>query len=138
MKHLTLLLLLLPGCTAFTTTQLHLTQQARKGVAIWMAREQSRDEQTQQEFAHKRRQLAQAVDADTRDQASLSADWVIEARKAYAAALDLLNQAEMAALAGNESARRDAQATDQALQRLIDLQTVQIEATNLIPIGGKP
>lgn len=138
MKPLLLLLLALPGCTTFTATQLQLTQQARKGVAIWIAREQSRDEQTQQEFAHKRKQLAQAFDADTRAQPTLDPDWVIEARKAYAAALDLLNQAEIAALAANESARRDAQATDLALQRLIDLQTVQIEAANLIPSGAKP
>lgn len=138
MKPLLLLLLALQGCTTFTTTQLHLTQQARKGVAIWLTREQSRDEQTQQEFAQKRRQLAQAFDADTRAQATLDPDWVIEARKAYAAALDVLNQAEIAALAANQSARRDAQATDLALQRLIDLQSVQIEAINLIPSGAKP
>jgi len=53
------------------------------------------------------------------------ADWVIEARRGYAAGLNALAQAQSAALAANEAARRDAAATDAALEKLEWLLSIQ-------------
>ena len=137
-----LLLLPLPGCTAYTTAQIHLTEQARKGVAIWTAREQARDDVVRQSYAAKRKALDAAFDADVRAQPVLGAAWVIESRRAYAVALSQLDESESTELANNESARRDAAATDDALARLAWLLQIQADAQSSIsnvftaPKGG--
>jgi hypothetical protein len=139
---LTLLLVNASGCTAYTTAQLHLTEQARKGVALWTAREQARDDAVRQSYAAKRKALDAAFDADVRAQPTLDATWVIESRRAYAVALSQLDQSESAELANNESARRDAAATDDALARLAWLLQIQADAESSItnvftaPKGG--
>jgi hypothetical protein len=143
MRSLTLILLLpLTGCTAYTTAQLHLTEQARKGVAIWAARESARDDTVHQSYAAKRKALGAAFDADVRAQPTLDPAWVIESRRAYAVALSQLDQSESVELASNESARRDAAATDHALARLAWLLQIQADAQSSItnvftaPKGG--
>jgi hypothetical protein len=130
--RLTILILLsvcTTGCTAYTTAQLHLTDQARKGVAIWSSRESARDAEIHQAYAARR----QALDADVRARNHLDPAWVIESRRAYAAGLTLLNQSEANALATNESARRDAAATDEALAKLAWLLQIQSDAGSLFP-----
>ena len=143
MRFLILTLFLpLPGCTAYTTAQLHLTDQARKGVAIWTAREAVRDDTVRQAYAARRKALDAAFDADVRAQTTLDSAWVIESRRAYAVALSQLDQSESTELANNESARRDAAATDDALARLAWLLQIQADAQSSIdnvfttPKGG--
>jgi hypothetical protein len=135
MRLLPLALIILPttGCTAYTTTQLHLADQARKGVAIWTARESARDDTVRQSYAAKRKALDAAFDADVRAQATLDPAWVIESRRAYAVALSQLDQSESTELANNEKARRDAAATDDALARLAWLLQIQADAESTIP-----
>jgi hypothetical protein len=130
---LVLCLLPLSGCTAYTTAQLHLTDQARKGVAVWTARESARDAETRAGYAAKRQALDAAFDADVRARNHLDPAWVIESRRAYAAGLTLLNQSEATALANNESARRDAAATEEALAKLAWLLQIQSDAGSLFP-----
>jgi hypothetical protein len=128
---LVLCLLPLSGCTAYTTARLHLTDQARKGVAIWSSRESAHDAETRAAYAAKRQALDAAFDTDIRAQTQLDPAWVIESRRAYAAGLTLLNQSEANALATNESARRDAAATDEALAKLAWLLQIQSDANSL-------
>jgi len=129
-----ILILQTTGCTPYTTAQLHLTDQARKGLAIWTARESTRDAETRTTFAAKRQALDAAFDADVRAHAAqLEPAWVIESRRAYAAGLTLLNQSESSALANNESARRDAAATDEALAKLAWLLQLQSDAASIFP-----
>jgi hypothetical protein len=141
-NYLTLLLISLPGCTAYTAAQLHLAEQARKGVAIWTARESARDDAVRQSYATRRKALDAAFDADVRAQPTLDPTWVIESRRAYAVALTLLDQSESAELSNNESARRDAAATDDALARLAWLLQIQADTESSIsnvfttPKGG--
>jgi hypothetical protein len=135
MRHATLTLLITlhaAGCTTYTTAQLHLTDQARKGVAIWTARESTRDTEVHQTYAAKRKALDDAFDADVRAHAGqLDPAWVIESRRVYATGLTLLNQSESTALANNDAARRDAAATDQALAKLAWLLSIQSDANSI-------
>jgi hypothetical protein len=122
------------GCSSYTASQAALAQQARKGVAIWASRETARDEEVRRSYDLKRAALDSAFDADARERAgavgvgsgsALDAEWVIEARRGYAAGLNALAQAQSAALAANEAARRDAAATDAALEKLEWLLSIQ-------------
>ena len=128
---LIILILTSPGCSSYTAAQLRLTEQARKGVAIWSARESARDQDVRQAYAAKRKALDDAFDADARGRATLDAAWVIESRRAYVAGLGVLAQSESAALAGNDAARRDATATDEALAKLAWLLSIQADARSL-------
>ena len=126
----------LGGCSSYTASQAALVQKARKGVAVWASRESVRDEEVSRSYALKRAALDSAFDADVRQRAAsaigagaggsaLDADWVIEARRGYAAGLSALAQAQSAALAANDAARRDAAATDAALEKLEWLLSIQ-------------
>jgi hypothetical protein len=126
------------GCSTYTASQLALATQARKGVAIWSGRESARDEDVKQAYAAKRLALDQAFDADVRQQPNPTADWIIEARKAYAVGLSAIGQSESAALANNDAARRDAAATDAALTQLQWLFSIQLGIESLFEKGGKP
>jgi hypothetical protein len=131
---LIILILQTSGCTTYTTAQLHLTDQARKGIAIWSARESTRDAEIRETYAARRQSLDAAFDADVRAHAGqLDPAWVIESRRAYAAGLTLLGQSESNALATNDAARRDAAATDEALAKLAWLLQIQSDAESVFP-----
>ena len=124
------------GCSSYTASQMRLVEQARKGVVIWQARETARDDDVRSAYAAKRKALDQAFDADIQQQQSLTAQWVVEARKAYAVGLNALAQNEATALANNDAEKRDAAATDEALARLLALLSIQFDVESLLPKGG--
>jgi hypothetical protein len=127
-----ILLFTTTGCSSYTAAQLRLTEQARKGVAIWSARESARDQEVRQTHAARRKALDDAFDADVRTRGpALDPAWVIESRRAYAAGLTVLAQSESAALAGNDAARCDAAAADDALAKLAWLLSIQADARAL-------
>ena len=121
MKFFALICLLIPGCQQFTQTQLDLVTQARRGIAsVAIRHDESAD------VAHLRRQqLDGAFDADVRAQQALSADWIIEARKAYAAAIDAYAKQQAAATAAREQDKRNLAAADAALAKLQSLLEMQ-------------
>jgi hypothetical protein len=124
------------GCSSYTATQMRLVEQARKGVAIWQTRETAKDDEVRSAYAAKRKALDQAFDADIQQQQTLTAQWVVEARKAYAVGLNALAQNQAIALANNDAAKRDAAATDEALARLLALLSIQFDVESLLPKGG--
>jgi hypothetical protein len=124
------------GCSSYTATQMRLVEQARKGVAIWQTRETAKDDEVRSAYAAKRKALDQAFDADIQQQQTLTAQWVVEARKAYAVGLNALAQNQAIELANNDAARRDAAATDEALARLLALLSIQFDVESLLPKGG--
>jgi hypothetical protein len=131
-------MLMLAGCAPHTRVQIGLVEQARRGVALWQQREAERESSAKAEFNRRRAELGRAFDDDARERApgDLSADWVIEARKAYAAGLDVIARAESAAMSANETARRNADATDQALQKLLWLESIELDMGSIADVGG--
>lgn len=129
-RNLTLILIAASfagGCAPYAQVHSQLVDQAARGVA---ALEQSLEQKSQivaQHHALRRQQLDVAFDADVsqRDPAHLSAGWVIEHRRAYAAALDALAAARAASVQAGEADRRNAQATREALDRLRWLLSLQ-------------
>ena len=120
------LLLLACGCTAWTEAQMRLVDQAQRGL------EQVRQSQAQRqaivEHYHQfqRRQLDEAFDQDVRQAEKLTAEWFLEHRRAYSAAIDILHRQQSASTAAVESAYRNLDAIDAVLQRLLHLQEMQL------------
>lgn len=105
-----------------------LVRQARNGVAL-VIEQQKEQSQAQEELSRLQRlRLDEAFDADVEDRGvELTSDWVIEARKAYAAGLDAYARQRDARQRSDEALRRNLDAADAALQRLQWLQTRQLE-----------
>jgi hypothetical protein len=113
------------GCAPVLDAQSDLIVQARRGVAL-AAKAQDRQAQVSEQLAELRRvRLDDAFDADVRDQPMLDVDWVIEARQAYAAALDAYAKQAAAAHASHATARDNLAAVDAALVRLEWLTSLQ-------------
>jgi hypothetical protein len=108
--------------------QSQLVEQSSRGVA---ALEQSLGQKSQivaRYHAAQRERLDDAFDEDVRRRSAsqLTSDWVIEHRRAYAVAVDALGAARFASLRADETDRRNAQATRDALERLRWLQSIQL------------
>ena len=136
MRFVALLTLpMLVGCAKWTQTQIALVDQARRGVSLVSQNEADRDGAIAQLAQLRRARLDQAFDDDVRlraTQESLDADWVIEARKGYAGALDAFAKTQAAAERAAEIRRRNLAAIDAALARLQTLQSLQLKL-DLLP-----
>lgn len=106
------------GCAEYARVKSELVDQSLRGVQLVRESAGQRRALLDELFAARRRGLDAAFDADARS-AALSPGWVIDARKAYAAALD-------AAHAQEEAARRADSATAQNLDA-IDLSVRQLQ-----------
>jgi hypothetical protein len=130
LKHFypTLILLGSAGCAPYTQVQSQLVEQTARGVAALQQSLEQKSQIVAQHHALRRRQLDDAFDADVRgrDASKLAADWVIEHRRAYAAALDALSAARVASVQADEADRRNARAARDALERLRCLLSVQL------------
>src|SRR5216110_1225058 len=117
MKTLILLLILASagGCATFTHAQIDLVTQARRGVSYVAQNDLDRDRAIAELAKLRRDRLDQAFDEDVRlrsTQESLDADWVIEARKAYASALDAYAKTQAASENASAERKRNLAATD--------------------------
>jgi len=116
------------GCAPFTQAQIDLVTQARRGVAM-VAQHESQRDRTVAELASLRRQrLDDAFDRDVRERSMnepLDPEWVIEARRAYAVALDAYAKAQASDQRAAAERRETLSAIDAALQRLQWLQSIQ-------------
>lgn len=133
-----MLICLVPsGCASSTRAQMGLTAQARRGVAMWAAREEGRINEVAWQYGDRRRELDGAFDADVQRRAAggqaLDTSWVIESRKAYAVGIEAIARAEAAARQAAETAKANAAATDALLVKLQSLQTARLGLESLIP-----
>ncbi len=124
----TLLIALCAGCAPYVEVQSQLVEQTQRGVAALQQSLEQKSQIVARHHAMQRERLDDAFDADVlqRDASQLTADWVIEHRRAYAAAVDALSAARFASDHANEVDRRNAKATRDALERLRWLQQVQL------------
>jgi hypothetical protein len=132
MKALCLILIsALTGCAQYTAIQMNLVEQARKGVAITQKSLAEKSQVLEEYEKLQRRRLDEAFDADVRENHSLSSDWVIEHRRAYSAALDALFNQQQATRDAQLADERNLAAIDDALARVLWLQSVELHWANL-------
>jgi hypothetical protein len=127
MRIITLIVALATSGCAYTESQLRLTEQVQKGAQLLRQSQQERMQLVGQFHKLQRQRLDDAFDADVRQRPSLSPDWVIESRAAYAAALDALYRQQQSTQSADAATTRNLDAMDQALQRLLLLQSVQMK-----------
>lgn len=135
-RILPFILFLIAGCAPYADAQLALITQARRGLELV---EQSHAERGLL-IAHyqqvQRHQLDDAFDDDVRQRESLDGDWVIEHRRAYAAALDALSAQRTATRDADAAAAANLQAISQSLDRLESL--VSLPSRILSELESRP
>ena len=118
---------ILAGCTPYAQVQIDLLEQSRKGIAHAKAAQSAYASVSEQLHELELKRLNDAFDADVRETPDIDADWIIEHRRAYAAALEAMARLEAADHAGVDTAQRNLDAIDQAMQRLEWLQSVPLK-----------
>jgi hypothetical protein len=137
-KWLILLGLLgLTGCATFTRSEMDLVTQARRGIEIISTNDDQRDRAVAELARLRREKLDEAFDSDVRERAtqeSLDPDWVIDARRAYAVAIDAYAKAQASDQRSAEVRRQNLAAINAALDRLQWLQSIQsrLDPSNLL------
>jgi hypothetical protein len=114
------------GCTPYAQVQMALVDQSRRGIENARATQASYADVIDQLHALQRQRLDEAFDADARTMPNLDAQWVIDARCVYAAAIDAMDERRFAAKQSALVAQQNLDATDLALQRLKWLQSVPL------------
>jgi hypothetical protein len=123
-RSIILLLFLACGCSTYTGAQRALIDQAREGLARIEQAHQERAALIESHHAQRRAALDAAFDADARAREAIDAQWVIDARRAYALAIDALHAQRAASAEADRVTRSNIRATRTALehlQRLVEL-----------------
>ena len=121
-----LIVVLVTGCAPLLDAQSTLVSQARRGLEVAQSNRVGASGAIDQLARLRRKQLDAAFDADVRDrEGDLTPEWVIDARTAYAAALEMYAKEEAALRESDEVARRNLQAVDATLSRVQMLQSIQ-------------
>ncbi len=118
-------LVLLAGCAKWAAVQADLIDQASRGVEITGRSMEGKGTLIEKEYQDRRRRLDRAFDADVAGRQQLTDEWVIDARRAYGAALDALNDGRDIELANDAIDRKNLQAVRDALASLRRLQLIQ-------------
>src|ERR1043166_1238792 len=127
-RYLFVLCLGVSGCAQYAQVQMDLVTQARKGVAICQKSTEGHGQVIERLTDLQRTRLNEAFDADVRDNPALSADWVVEHRKAYAAALLVLAQEQQQLQQARKTESQNLASIDQALTKLYWLESIQDKA----------
>ena len=123
---------LVAGCAQYSQVQMDLLAQARSGVKLTQESLNNKSQIASAYYDLQRRRLDDAFDADVNAKASqLSADWVIEHRRAYAVGVASIEQAKAAASAADDTDRKNLADIDQAIERAIWLQSIQLQYLKL-------
>ncbi|MEO6436892.1 MAG: hypothetical protein ABIP55_14185 [Tepidisphaeraceae bacterium] len=130
-RHLLLVAFLaLAGCAPFTQAQIDLVTQARRGIAIVSEDDAKRNNSVAELAKLRRQRLDEAFDRDVRERAmteTIDPDWVIEARRAYAVALEAYAKAQASDESNAMERRHILSAIDAALAKLQWLQSIQLK-----------
>jgi hypothetical protein len=107
-----------------------LVTQARRGVEFVAQHDEQRDRAVTELARLRRKKLDEAFDADVRDRATqetLDPDWVIEARRAYAVAIDAYAKAQASGERSAQARKQNLAAINAALDRLQWMQSVRLK-----------
>ena len=139
MKPLIVLALLgIPGCATFTRAEMDLVAQTRRGIEIIAKNDKQRDDAVSELARLRREKLDDAFDADVRERAtqeSLDLDWVIEARRAYAVAIEAYAKAQATSERAAQVRQQNLTAINAALERLQWMQSLRLK---LDPFNQEP
>lgn len=141
MKHVLFIVVIsavAAGCSPYTRAQMDLVTQARRGVALVAASDEAHVGHLEALYAARRARLDEAFDADIREAKTLSPEWVVEHRKAYAVGVDGLHRQHAASVAAEEVRRRNLRAVDHALERLGWLQSIQFRLSEQLSLKETP
>ena len=120
----------LAGCATFTRAEIDLVTQARRGVELVAVHDDHRDRAVAELARLRREKLDEAFDADVRDRAAqetIDPEWVIEARRAYAVAIDAYAKAQAANERSALVRKQNLASIDAALDRLQWMQSVRLK-----------
>jgi hypothetical protein len=123
-------LLALSGCATFTRAEMELVTQARRGIELVAQHDEQRDAAVAELARVRREKLDNAFDEDLRDRATqdaLDPEWVIEARQAYAVAIDAYAKAQAAGERAAAVRKQNLAAVNAALERLQWMQSVRLK-----------
>jgi hypothetical protein len=107
-----------------------LVTQARRGIEIAAQHDEQRDRAIAELAQMRREKLDEAFDSDVRDRATqetLDPDWVIEARRAYAVAIDAYAKAQATGERAAQVRKQNLAAINAALDRLQWMQSVRLK-----------
>ena len=106
------------GCATYTQSKIDLAEQARRGVRMARDAAERREQQIGALDARQRTRIDEAFDADVTVRPGLTADWVIDHRRAYAVALDALRGQRIDAERARQRTFDTLDAVDAALVQL--------------------
>lgn len=132
-----LVLLLLGGCGPYEQARSGLVTQARRGLELCQSAQSERQQVVEKYHLIQRQRVDDAFDADVRGRGELSADWVVEHRKAYALMLEQLYLQQSAGREADDTFRANLQAIDAALRQLQELDSLPQRLLDAAK-GGKP
>jgi len=118
------------GCTTFTRAEMDLVTQAHRGIELVAQDDMQRDHAVAELARLRRAKLDEAFDADVQDRATqetLDPDWVIEARRAYAVAIDAYAKAQASSERAAQVRKQNLAAINAALDRLQWMQSVRLK-----------
>ena len=131
MKQIALLALLASsGCATFTRAEMELVTQARRGIELVSQHDEQRDRAVEELARLRREKLDAAFDEHVRERAAqetLDPDWVIEARRAYAVALDAYARSQSANERSALVRKQNLAAINASLDRLHWMQSVRLK-----------
>lgn len=133
LRHSPFFAVLLTGCTPYIQTQMSLAEQARRGVELVRQAQDQRQQLIERFCDLQRQRLDEAFDADVQERPDLPPAWIIEHRKAYAAALDALHAQRQSSRDADAATRDNLAAIDRALERLLALQSAQLKLLEFNP-----
>lgn len=128
-RKIPILLVCLSGCAPYLDAQSALVAQTRKGIDMLKTSLDQKSQIVRAYHESKRTELDDSFDRDVRERTALTPEWVIEHRRAYSRALEILAAARVASLESDESDRRTIDAIRAALDRLEWLQSLQLRIT---------
>lgn len=128
------------GCAAWSDAQMRLAEQIRKAADLCRQAHIERRQIVEEYYRLQQSRLDEAFDADMRARDQLTAEWVLDHRRAYAAAVAAVQQGRNAAAAADAAMRGNLEAIDAAARRLLYLQSLQLRVPiidNLLvePVG---
>ncbi len=116
---------MLGGCGSYTQSRIELLAQAQRGVNLVAEASTDRAAWIEQQHDQQQRRLDDAFDQDVRARQVLTADWVIEHRRAYTLAGRAMQMQAQASAEASRAIDQNLRATAQAIEQVRHMLTTE-------------